>query len=251
MVRLILALLIFVAAPTSGETSMLPLRVGVTVEFEPMTFEVSGELQGIEIDLARRVAAEIGRDVEFRVYPFPRLIDALTSRDIDIVMAGMSITAARATRVRFTDPYMEIGQMAIVRVADADRLAAPNALSRSGIRIGAHLGSTGEVYVVEQLPEANLIAYPSVEAGLQALREGNLDAFIHDSITSWQLSRSFVNDNLLSLNRFLTREELAWAIHPDDAELQTMVNLVLEDLKAEGVVSEIVSEWLPMIPIRL
>ena len=69
-----------------------------------------------------------------------------------------------------------------------------------------------------------VIPYQGVESRLQALRESNVEVFIHDSTTSWQLGRSFVNDNLLSLNKFLTRESIAWSVRKDDQDLLAAIN---------------------------
>ena len=78
-----------------------------------------------------------------------------------------------------------------------------------------------------------------------------IDVMIHDSTTSWQLHRSFMNDQLLSLNRFLTRESVAWGTRKSDRELRTLINFALEDMKEEGVVQEVVTRWLPMLPVSL
>lgn len=239
------------AEPMVSEPSQQPLRVGVTIEYEPVAFEVAGELQGIEVDFARLLAERIGRDIAFEVLPFPELIGALEAGKIDIVMAGMSVTDERAERVAFSEPYMVIGQMGIVRDTDAARFSGPDALNRDGVKVGVHLGSTGEEYVVGNMPRANMIAYPSVEDGLAALRAGDVDVVIHDSTTSWQLRRSFVNDRLLSLNRFLTRESIAWAIRKSDPELRSLVNFALKDMKEEGIVREVINRWLPMIPVNI
>ncbi|MEX0941870.1 MAG: ABC transporter substrate-binding protein [Pseudomonadales bacterium] len=235
--------------PASDESR--PLRVGVSVGFEPIAFFVSDELQGIEIDFARMLAQRIDRPLEIKVYPFGELIPSLKAGEIDVIMSAMSVTPERSEQVRFTTPYMEIGQMAIVRVEDASVFGQANALATDGLKVGVHLGSTGEDYALANLPKANMISYEGVERGLEALRNGDIDVFIHDSTTSWQLSRSFVNDHLMSLNRFLTRESIAWAVANDQPELQTTLNLILKDMRSSGEVSDVVRRWLPVVPLSV
>ncbi|MCB1693281.1 MAG: transporter substrate-binding domain-containing protein [Pseudomonadales bacterium] len=249
--RRLLFVLLTLASLASFADEPRPLRVGVSIDFEPMAFIVSDEVQGIEVDFARMLAARIDRPLEIKIYAFKDLIDALESGEIDIIMSGMSITDERKERVRFSEPYMDIGQMAIVRTEDASKFGQPNALNTDGLKVGVHQGTTGEAYVLDNLPHANMIAYEGVEQGLAALRNGDVDVFIHDSTTSWQLSRSFVNDNLMSLNRFLTKESIAWAVRKDDPELLTTVNLILKDMKAQGQVSDVINRWLPVIPVTL
>ena len=53
---------------------------------------------------------------------------------------------------------------------------------------------------------------------------------------------------LLSLNRLLTNESIAWAVNKEDAQLLLIVNLILKDLKEERAFSEVLSRYLPEIP---
>jgi ABC-type amino acid transport substrate-binding protein len=252
MMRFVFLMLLTLAGPLQAEEdSRSPLRVGVSPDFEPVAYSVSGELQGIEIDFANKIAERIDRPLEVKTYEFEELIPALAAEEIDVIMSAMSVTEMRKEKVRFTNPYMEVGQMAIVRTEDASRFGQKNALAQNGLKIGVHKGTTGEDYVVDHLDHANVVAYESVESGLKGLRDSEVDAFIHDSITSWQLSRSFVNDNLMSLNRPLTQEYIAWAVRKDSSELQTTLNLILKDMKAEGEVSEVIQKWLPVIPMGI
>ncbi len=232
-----------------GESEVPPLRIGMFTEFEPMVFKVSDEIQGIEVDLARLVTAELGRSFEVKTYRFSELISAVVSNDVDVVMSALSITEERKNQVNFTHPYMEIGQMAIVRVEDASEFGQPQALEAKGLRIGVHQGSTGEKFVRQNYKAAAIASYGGVETGLKALREKQIDVFVHDSTTSWQLSRSFVNDNLLSLNKFLTHESIAWAVSKDNPDLLSALNLALDKLKAEGKVTEVIRHWLPVVPV--
>ncbi len=239
------------ASAEIDDDQRLPLRVGITVEFEPVAFEVAGEPQGIEVDFAHLLGEKLERTIEFSIFPFAELLDALEAGKVDIVMAGMSITEERQERVLFSEPYMVVGQMGIVRAEDASRFAGPASMQASGLKVGVHLGSTGEQYVIDNMPRANLIAYESVESALAALRNGEINLVIHDSTTSFQLHRSFVNDNLISLNRFLTRESIGWATRKTDRELHSLVNYALREMKEDGVVAEVIGEWLPMLPVTI
>lgn len=226
------------------------LRIGMFTEFEPLVFIVSGEIQGIEVDLATLIGRELDRRVEIRELKFPELIPALQADEIDVVMSGMSITAERSLKVTFTNPYLEIGQMAIVNRERASEFASPAALAKSGVRVAVQIGSTGEHFVTQSFPDADIFAYEGVESGLEALRTNEVDIFVHDSTTSWQLSRSFVNDNLLSLGQFLTKEQIAWAVPKDNHDLRAALNLALEKLQRNGEVSRVLGKWLPVIPVQ-
>lgn len=247
----LISLMLLLTTVCSYGAELKPLRVGISVNFEPVAFYVSDELQGIEVDFANKIAKRIDRPVEFHEYQLDQLFPALEGGEIDVIMSATSVTDERAARVRFTKPYMEIGQMAIVRTEDATEYGKTGALRQEELKVGVHKGTTGEKFVRKEMNNPNVYAYASVEQGLEALRIGEVDLFIHDSITSWQLSRSFVNDNLLSLNRYLTKESVAWAVHSENPELQVTLNLILKDMVAQGEVKEILNRWLPVIPVEL
>ena len=249
--RFLIGLLLILGLANASSAELKPFRVGVSVDFQPVAYYVSDELQGIEVDFADKIAKRLNRAVEFHIYPLEQLFTALEGHEIDVIMSAVSVTDGRATRVRFTKPYMQIGQMAIVRTEDATEYSKPSALKRAGLKVGLHRGTTGETFVRTKMNDPDVYAYASVEQGLEALRISKVDLFIHDSITSWQLSRSFVNDNLLSLNRYLTKESVAWAVHSENVELQTTLNRLLDDMIAQGEVKEVLSRWLPIIPVEL
>src|SRR5215475_7181779 len=72
------------------------LRVGMSGEQPPLNMtSKTGELVGLEVALARVLGAAIGVQVELVKIPFPKLLDALEADQIDLIMSGMTITAAR------------------------------------------------------------------------------------------------------------------------------------------------------------
>ena len=256
MIRLLLTRLtrwflftVWVVAPLTGfilpAGAAEPLRVGMFTDFEPLVFKVSDEIQGVEVDFASLAAAELGRPLEVKTYRFQELIPALQNGEVDVIMSGLSMTEARSSKVRFVIPYMEIGQMAIVRRDDVDLFQLPGSLRRPNLRVGVHQGSTGETFVRNNYTDAIVKVFGGVESGLKALRNGTIDTFIHDSTTSWQLSRSFVNDGLQSLNENLTRESVAWAVHQDNLALQQALDSLMTTFHETGVVKEVLHRWLP------
>lgn len=85
------------------------VRVGVA-EFAPWTMRTeSGRLIGFEIDVARKIAEDMGVDIAFKVYLWEEIIPALESGEIDIIAGGMSITPARALRLNFSRPVATTG----------------------------------------------------------------------------------------------------------------------------------------------
>jgi polar amino acid transport system substrate-binding protein len=83
-----------------------PIRVGMDLRYPPFeTVTSANEPEGISVDVAKAFGTFLGRPTEIVNTGFGALIPALQSGDVDIVIASMSITTARAQVVDFSDPY--------------------------------------------------------------------------------------------------------------------------------------------------
>jgi ABC-type amino acid transport substrate-binding protein len=248
-------LLVLVAATLSacalgdggfGAPGRPPLRVGVSPTYAPVIFENEGEIVGIEADLAKRVGEALGRRIVFERRPFPGLIDALLGGEIDVVMSGVSVTPERAERIRFTEPYMKVGQLALIRSDGIARFGRIHLIRRSGARIGYERGTTGEEFVATRLTRSINFAFDDVESGIRSLRAGRIDYFVHDAPTVWRLAGDPTSRDLQGLYQPLTEEHLAWAVRPDDTKLLALLNTTLAHWKRNGVIEPIVDRWIPV-----
>jgi polar amino acid transport system substrate-binding protein len=223
-----------------------PLRVALSPDYMPLAFKQEGKLVGIEVDNAREVANILGREVQFVEMSSTDYIDALNSGKVDVVMSGYSITPERAEKVAFVNPFMQIGQMAIILAERAGQLAHPRAIYQQGVKIGVEPGTTGEGYARENFPAGEIRTYPSPDAAFAALRNRSIDVYIHDAPTSWNLAQSRENQDLLSLYRPLNREELAWAVKKDNQRLLNQLNAALAQLESNGRLRAIQNYWIPI-----
>lgn len=222
------------------------LRVGVSPTYPPVIFEQDGQVLGIEADLARLAGDKIGRRVEFQTYDFPELIPALERGEVDVIMSGLSITDERAERVRFTQPYMQVGQLALIRAQDVGRLGRIRRINEPGTRVGYERGTTGENYVADYLTRSVAFAFDDVGAGLRSLRAGRIDYFVHDAPTIWRLAGDPTHRDLIGLYRPLTEEYLAWAVRLDDAPLHARLEATLSHLRREGTIEPVLNRWIPV-----
>ena len=222
------------------------LRVGVSADYPPLIFEQGGQIVGIEADNARAVGEIIGRRLQLVDVPFEKLIPALLAGEIDIIMSGMSVTAQRSAQVSFTDSYMLVGQMAILHKDKLARFAQPWSIFQPGVRVGVEPGTTGASFAERELPEATVKPYQDSAAAFAGLRQDEIDLYIHDAPTSWQLATSRDNADLISLYSPMTEEMLAWAVRPDDGVLAGELNRALITMKANGTLQYILNRWIPV-----
>ncbi len=222
------------------------LIVGLNPEYKPLVYKQKGKLTGIEPAMAQEVGKLLKQKIVFKEYTWSELIPALENGDIDVIMSGMSVTAERAQRIRFTQPYLEIGQMAIIRKSGIGRLSQPRSIFNAGMRIGVEPGTTGEQYVKEYMVAAEMKPYQTPGEGLAALTDNEIDYFVHDAPTSWNLAQGSDWPNLMALYTPLTKESIAWAVHKNNTSLHDKLNAALNTLKASGMLNQIQYHWIPV-----
>lgn len=241
------------AAEATPKAKSAALRVGISTEYPPVAFKQKGKIEGIEADFARQLPKELGTEVTIVEVPWNDLIPALLDHRIDVIMAGMSITQERRKLVDFTDPYMQVGQMAVIRKDDISRLHDPAVIDAKTSRVGFQKDTTGELFARENLKNAQLVGFDSIDAGIAALRAKKIDYFIHDAPTIWRLTGGFGPENadLMGLYRPLTIEHLAWAVRKDDGSLRDSLNQVLENWGRDGFLESVLDKWLKVRKVTL
>jgi len=224
------------------------LRIGTSASYPPLTFKADGKLQGMEVDLGTAVGKHLKVKTQFVELAGDELIPALNDGRIDVIMSGMSVTDERSRQVLFTEPYMKIGQMALIRTADLIQWARPTALFAIGARVGVKTGTTGEAFARKDLPDAVITGFDSIEQGTDALVAGKIDIFIHDAPTIWRLTANTATEKagLMGLYRPLTEEYLAWAVRKKDKALADALNGSLDTLKKDGTLGRAMGRWIPI-----
>jgi len=223
-----------------------PLRVGTSADIQPLAYQADGRIVGMEADFARFLEAQLGRKVEWRVLAPEALLPALARGEVDLAMSGLTITPDREKQVDFTLPYLETGQMAVIRTDDALKLHNPSRLFSAGLRVGFVRGSAAADYVKSQLDGAQPQACDAAQECLQALLDRRIDVFIGDAAVSWSLATQPRYAALMSLYRPLTEEFLAWAVAKDQPELREQLNQALRELKSQSLFEHILNRWIPV-----
>ncbi len=228
----------------SGST----LRVGIAANYPPLAFKEDGKLTGAEVDLAHMLARELDVKVELVETPWKSLIPDLAAGKIDVIMSGLSITPERQKLVSFADSYGTISQMALLRAADYDRLRDEGARNSPATRIGAVGGTTGEQYVRSHDPLAQIKTFPSVDDGVEALRSGQIDVFVHDAPAIWRVTSAPGRRERELRGRYvpLTNEKLAWAVRKQDDQLRRRLNAALAKWEADGQLDLVGARWIPV-----
>jgi polar amino acid transport system substrate-binding protein len=118
------------------------LKVGMST-FVPWAMkDKTGKLIGFEIDVATRLAADMGVKIEFTPTKWAGIIPALLTGKFDVIVGGMSIRPDRNLKVNFSIPYDYAGQSLAANKKLAAGFSRLEDFNRSDVVIAARLGST-------------------------------------------------------------------------------------------------------------
>lgn len=217
------------------------LRVGLDPTYPPFEMQDgSGALTGVSVDLAREMAAYLGRDLELVPVDWQGLIPSLKSGKIDVILSSMTRTEERARAVLFSDPYAENGLCLLV-AADSPVTSAAD-LDAAGRKVVVRTGTTGHVYARQNLEEAEVIPQELVEACLAEVVNGNVDAFIYDQFSVLEFAEKH-GERVRALARPIQAEYYAMAMRPDDRLLADQVNAFLADFRGRAGFEAIVDKY--------
>jgi len=220
------------------------LRVGVSPKSPPMIFKQAGQIVGVEADLASALGQALGRRVVFVEEDWGNLIDALCEERVDIIMSGMSITQARRYRIAFTNPYLQVGQMALTRSGEQYSYLM-NLASQVKNGVGVKAGTTAEFLVRQEFPQLKLKYYKSGEDAAAALMKKKIDLFISDVPQVWYLAGLYEAKGLAVMPTVLSQEVLGWGVRRVDTQLLDAANAFLQKAQENGELRRTFSKWMP------
>lgn len=220
------------------------IRVGVNTDSRPFAYyNQKGELEGYDIDLSKRIAEYIigsSENIKYvSVTPSDRLLKISTG-EVDIVIATMTITPQRREIIEFSVPYDVAGQALLVR--SNSQIKAMSDLS--GQNVGVIWGTTAEKNMMNLLPTANVVGFKSYNDAYIALKNGKIEAITSDDTI---LSRFAMNDNQLKLLPKKYSKEpygIGFKKGKGSDKLKEELNEAILDLKQKNVINAIHRKWL-------
>lgn len=253
MIKKLLCLLFLVMLVTCGCTGRNDdlaeitkrgkIIVGVRTDTRPFGFrDLKGNLVGYDIELAQYMAkALLGNSgaVEFVPVTAENRIEKLNSKQVDMLIATMSITDQRLLVVDFSAPYYIAGQALMVK-----SLSHVNSLRHlNNRRVIIVFGSTGEDSIKRNVPEATVLGFKTYTDAFQALVSGQGDALIADDIMLMNLALQNRSVKLLPHRYSIEPYAIVFRKGEKSERLKKRVDFALENLKAMGVIRQLEKKW--------
>ena len=224
-------------APGCAKKGSNELHMITEATFAPYEFRRGNDIVGIDVEIAKAVAAKLGKTLVVDDAKFDSIIPALKTGKADLAIAGLTVTEDRKANVDFSIPYVTDSGIVIISLKDKPYKSAEEA---KGKKIGMQSGTTADTYcvdVLKQEPER----YDSHASAVAALKAGKLDLVIADIDPAKNLVKG--EDDIFISSDFLTKEEFAVAVRKDSKDLLATVNEVITELKTSGKMDEIVAQY--------
>lgn len=222
------------------------LVIGTSPEYPPYEFRLlddhEGDIVGLDIDIAKEIAKELGVGLEIKTIVFHRLFKVLDADEVDLVIAGLAPSEGRKKLADFSDIYWQAIQNMLIRAEDAGEITSLGDL-RSKV-VGTQKGSIQEDMVNQCVSGARFISRDSVNELIDDLVNKRIDAAILEKPVAE--SYVFKNKTLMNIEcQSSVRGTLlgsAIAVKKGNKALLEEINRILRKLKRENKISEFVED---------
>jgi len=219
------------------------LRVGFST-FVPWAMQdKSGNYIGFEIDVAERLAKDLGVKLELVPTQWSGIIPALLTGKFDIIIGGMSITAERAKKVNFSIPYYSTGMSLVADKTKAAGFSRLEDFNKAGVIIVARIGATAADAVKKYLPKAELRLFDEEPQACQELLNGRAHALVSTAPLPATLALKNPDKLFLPLKENFTKEPNGFALRKGDPDTLNFVNSWISIVQAEGWIQERYHYW--------
>ena len=176
------------AAPVTAKADKLQdvlkagkLRVGLLTDAAPWGFkDDKGEIAGLDADLAKLLASDLGVKLELVPVTGAARIPSLLADKIDVLVAGLGATPERAQQISFSQPY------AVVNLGVYGPKSIPATTGKApenlkGKTVAVAKGSTLDVWLTDNAPGVKVVRFEDTPAAIAAYLAGQSDTFAENS----------------------------------------------------------------------
>jgi polar amino acid transport system substrate-binding protein len=218
------------------------IRIAVLPSLPPYSRVLpTGEAEGYDIDIAKRLADALKVKPEFVVTDIPGRVTSLQTHKVDVTIADFTRNVERSVTIAFTDPYL-VTTMRLLVPEGAKWKSITDMGDGAGLKIAISRGGTAERAVPAALPKATLTRFNTQADEMSALMSGQADAMAEDDFYNTQAIKDRPG-KLRQLDGSLARAEIAIGLPPGDADLQRVLNLFVEQFNASGDNAKLFQKW--------
>ena len=216
------------------------IRVGILLDVAPWGFkDESGEATGLDVEVAELLANDLGVDLEIVQVTGPNRIPSLMADKVDILIAAIGATPERAQQVAFSQPYAAV-ELGVYGAADMPVAETPDELAGTSIAVAK--GTTLDLWLTDNAPEANLIRFEDVASTLSAYMAGQAQSFAENSAIVAEAAKD--NPDVEMERKFLIRQSPAHvAIKQGEPDFLRWIDTFLFSNRLNGKLPALQEKW--------
>ncbi len=232
MKKIIVLLCMIMLVAGCGKKDDSKLIMVTEAGFAPYEYYSNGEIVGVDVDIAKEIAASMGKELVIKDIAFDSIINEVKTGKADFGAAGISYNEERAKNVDFTINYSTSKQVVIVK----NDSGITNIGDINGKKIAVQLGSIADTYVSSTYKDASVVRQKKYLAAIEDLNTGKVDCVVMDLLPAEQILKT--NSGLKILDGALVEDSYGMIVKKGNKELLNNINKVLEKLKNEGKIDE-------------
>lgn len=201
------------------------------------------ELVGIDVDVARGIAEELGVEVEFVSTTNANRVPYLLTEKVDAVVASFSMNSERRLVVEYSDPYFRGGAIMILKKDNPKTEGITSLNQLEGMRIAVSKGSLNDEMATEIAGDKNeIIRFDNVSDVYQALIDDKADAMVEDVVLAgYNIKNQYTN--LETVGDLLNVDALGIGIRRGDQIFLNWLDGYVYDLLTTGKMAEICAKY--------
>lgn len=219
------------------------LIVGLSTFVPWAMLDRNGELVGFEIDVATKLAEDMGVEVEFVPTAWDGIIPALIAGRFDVIISGMTITTPRNLTVNFTEPYALSGMRIAVARKHEGTIETLEDMNRPDFTFALRRGATPVPFVQQTFPNAQIVQFDEDGASLQEVLNGNADATVATEPTPSRYVIEYAEQLYMPIDELFSVSGQAMALRKGDPDALSFLNTWIGTQWRSGFLEERHNYW--------
>ena len=217
---------------------------------EPFSFPdaATREIRGYDVDFCKAVADHLGVKLELKLLAVEARIPELAQGRVDVIVANLGHSAARAEQIDFSDQYFVSQQKIMVRTADGIK----NFAGLAGKKVSAPKGSSSELAVKAKVPNAKVVTFQDPPSAFLALLQNKVDGFALSELASMRFMQQAAGKAQLELiPESMLSEPWGLGVKKGEPALLKEVNDTLAAMEKSGDAAKLHAKWFgPTTPYK-